>query len=156
MQRTLAELDVTTPRSCLPARVHRLQPLTRKKLQLYSAAAFVVRPISDDGSVEVHPWQWTSSQNSGTSKANPPTTNTKTKWRFYRTPGVSQTPCTSEPAVAGVPAGRRSRIFPSFTESTRRPRSCWRLCDGCASEGRHHHISEGRQRSAGLPHHKNE
>ncbi len=28
--------------------------------------------------------------------------------------------------------------------------------DGCASEGSHHHVSEGRQRSAGLPHHKNE
>jgi type VI protein secretion system component Hcp len=39
---------------------------------------------------------------------------------------VSQTQARSEPAVAEVPAGRPSKIFPSFTKSTRLPRGCCR------------------------------
>src|SRR5262249_49306693 len=69
----------------------------------------------------VFPWQWTFLQRSGTSKENPPTTNTKTKSRCCRTPGGSQILDTSE-----LPAERAFKIFPSFTKSTRRPRSCWR------------------------------
>src|SRR6266545_5635490 len=47
-----------------------------------------VLPPVGRGIVRVHPWQRTSLQRSGTSKGIPPTTNTKTKSRCYRTPGA--------------------------------------------------------------------
>src|SRR5712691_5547821 len=68
----------------------------------------------------------------------------------------------TNPVHVGTGGGggyRQSDVPGSFHRSQNRqgvPEAAGGVRDGCASEGSHHHVSEGRQRSAGLPHHKNE